>query len=208
MSAAAGATLGAALVLTACAGNPGDRQSDAPAAPTTSTALTGRDAAQAARPASPPTTATAPTTAPTATPAPTGPPSPCAKNKTRQLVLVKVREQHVWMCARRAIVYSSAVTTGAVDVPYARTPTGTFTVQGKERNRVLTLLSGEQYSVHYWIPFDAPLFGFHDSAWQKMPYGSQKYRTKGSHGCIHMPLPAMKFLYRWADVGASVAVKP
>ena len=43
----------------------------------------------------------------------------------------------------------------------------------------------------YWIPFDAPLFGFHDSSWQKMPYGSQKYRTKGSHGCIHMPLAAI-----------------
>ena len=49
----------------------------------------------------------------------------------------------------------------------------------------------------YWIPFDAPLFGFHDSSWQKFPYGSPKYKTDGSHGCVHMPVKAIAFLYRW-----------
>ena len=44
---------------------------------------------------------------------------------------------------------------------------------------MLTLITGEQYTVKYWIPFDAPLFGFHDSSWQKFPYGSPKYRTHG-----------------------------
>ena len=40
-----------------------------------------------------------------------------------------------------------------------------------------------------------------------MPYGSPKYRTKGSHGCVHMPLPAMRFLYTWAEVGTTVRIK-
>ena len=46
-------------------------------------------------------------------------------------------------------------------------------------------------------PFDAPLFGFHDSSWQKFPYGSPKYRTHGSHGCVHMPLRAIAWFYNW-----------
>ena len=58
----------------------------------------------------------------------------------------------------------------------------------------------------YWIPFDAPLFGFHDSSWQTFPYGSQQYRTDGSHGCVHMPLADIAFLYEWANVGATVVI--
>jgi lipoprotein-anchoring transpeptidase ErfK/SrfK len=61
----------------------------------------------------------------------------------------------------------------------------------------LTLNTGATYPVRYWIPFDAPLFGFHDSSWQRFPYGSPKYQTDGSHGCIHMPLRAIAWFYRW-----------
>ena len=53
----------------------------------------------------------------------------------------------------------------------------------------------------------APLFGFHDSSWQHFPYGSAKYRTHGSHGCVHMPLHAIAFLYRWGDTGTPVRIK-
>jgi lipoprotein-anchoring transpeptidase ErfK/SrfK len=133
--------------------------------------------------------------------------TPCARNHKPKTVLVSVRKQHVWMCAGHQVAYSTAVTTGAVSLPYDSTPTGTFQIQAIERNQVLSLLSGAQYTVKYWIPFDAPLFGFHDSPWQKMAYGSQKYRTKGSHGCIHTPLGALKFLAHWASVGTTVRIK-
>ena len=144
------------------------------------------------------------------TPAPKPKPRPnaCSGNAEPQLVLVSVAKQHLWMCAVNHLVYSAAVTTGAVDLPYDATPTGTYQIQGKETNRALTLLSGDQYQVNYWIPFDAPLFGFHDASWQSFPFGSAKYRTEGSHGCIHMPLAAMRFLYNWADVGATVTIRP
>jgi lipoprotein-anchoring transpeptidase ErfK/SrfK len=78
------------------------------------------------------------------------------------------------------------------------TPTGNYWIQGRNRNTTLTLNTGATYAVKYWIPFDAPLFGFHDSSWQKFPYGSPKYKTDGSHGCVHMPLAAIAFLYRWS----------
>jgi lipoprotein-anchoring transpeptidase ErfK/SrfK len=121
----------------------------------------------------------------------------CARNRAPQKVIVKVRAQHAWMCAGRRAVYDTPVTTG-IPGEWTSTPTGNYVIQGRNRNAVLTLNTGAQYAVRYWIPFDAPLFGFHDSSWQRFPYGSARYKTQGSHGCIHMPLAAMRFLYRWA----------
>ncbi len=164
----------------------------------------------APRVVAPPVVATSPTPTTTAAPIPKPKPRPnaCAGNVDSQLVLVSVAKQHVWMCAGNHLVYSAPVTTGAVELPYDSTPTGTYQIQEKDTDRTLTLLSGAQYQVNYWIPFDAPLFGFHDASWQSFPYGSAKYRTEGSHGCIHTPLAAMKFLYDWADVGATVTIRP
>jgi lipoprotein-anchoring transpeptidase ErfK/SrfK len=91
--------------------------------------------------------------------------------------------------------------------PYTHTPIGRYRIQGLNRNSTLTLNTGATYDVKYWIPFNAPLFGFHDSSWQHFPYGSPKYRTHGSHGCIHMPLAAIRFFYHWADIGTPVLIK-
>jgi lipoprotein-anchoring transpeptidase ErfK/SrfK len=110
------------------------------------------------------------------------------------------------MCARHRTVRDTAITSGMVG-QYTETPTGTYAIQGLNRNSVLTLASGETYPVKYWIPFDAPLFGFHDSSWQDFPYGSPKYKTRGSHGCVHVPLGAIRFLYRWADIGTAVTIR-
>jgi lipoprotein-anchoring transpeptidase ErfK/SrfK len=136
------------------------------------------------------------------------PPNACAANAAAKLVLVSITHQHLWMCAGPRVAYNSPVTTGAVALPYASTPTGTYQIQPKITNTTLTLLDGEGFAVKYWIPFDGPLFGFHDSSWQKFPYGSAQYRTEGSHGCIHTPLAAIAFLYHWAAVGTSVVIRP
>ncbi len=200
----------AALVLAGCSAGGVQGTAGRPAPrPTGTTRLEA-----AAAPASPASTTPASTTPASTTPAATTPaPSsvagtPCAGTKARQVVLVEVHAQHLWLCQRRRAVYDSPVTTGAVDLPYDATPTGTFHIQEKDRNRTLTLLSGARYTVKYWIPFDAPLFGFHDSPWQQMPYGSQRYRTKGSHGCVHLPLATIRHLYGWAEVGATVRIRP
>jgi predicted small lipoprotein YifL len=131
--------------------------------------------------------------------------TPCRNNTAAQLVYVSIASQHLWMCARTAQVRDTPVTTGMVG-EYTNTPTGSYHIQSKQTDQTLTLNTGAQYQVQYWIPFDAPLFGFHDSSWQSFPYGSQQYRTSGSHGCIHLPLTAIAFLYGWADVGASVVI--
>lgn len=186
-----------AAVLAGCgaatvAGDPGTRHG----APQSSTAAAQHDVAMAPR-----------TTAPAPKPKPRPKPNACAHNAASQLVLVSVTKQHLWMCSRTHVAYSAAVTTGAVDLPYDSTPTGTFQIQGKTTDTTLTLINGDTYPVKYWIPFDGPLFGFHDSSWQDFPYGSQRYRTEGSHGCVHTPLAAIRFLYNWAAVGATVTIK-
>jgi lipoprotein-anchoring transpeptidase ErfK/SrfK len=122
-----------------------------------------------------------------------------------QLVLVSVAKQHAWMCAGSRTVDSTAVTTGIVGQDTS-TPIGTYQIQGRNMDTTLTLNTGAAYAVKYWIPFDAPLFGFHDSSWQNFPYGSARYRTEGSHGCAHLPLSAMKFLYDWVQIGATVTI--
>jgi lipoprotein-anchoring transpeptidase ErfK/SrfK len=140
------------------------------------------------------------------TPTPPKPVNHCAGNTDRQLVLVSIADQHAWMCARGRTVYSTAVTTGMAGRSTA-TPTGHYRIQGLNRDTVLLPDTGERYHVRYWIPFDAPDYGFHDAGWQHFPFGSAEYKTAGSHGCVHLPLKSIKFLYHWARVGAAVTIK-
>jgi hypothetical protein len=130
----------------------------------------------------------------------------CKNNTVAQLVLVDIARQHAWLCARSKTVYSTAVTTG-MNHPNTHTPTGHFRIQARNRDTVLTQRNGDTYDVKYWIPFNAPLYGFHDSSWQHFPYGSPEYKTAGSHGCVHMPPTAMKYLYNWAEIGSSVYIR-
>jgi len=132
--------------------------------------------------------------------------TPCTKNRLRKYVFVSIRRQQMWMCARNHVALQTPITTGRAS-RYTNTPTGRFTIQGRMRNTTLTPIDGSSYAVKYWIPFQGSEFGFHDSSWQHFPYGSAKYRTHGSHGCVHMPLHAIAFLYRWGDTGTPVRIK-
>jgi len=125
------------------------------------------------------------------------------RSTVSRAVIVDLSEQHLWLCRAGVTVDSSAVTTGRDRSP---TPTGRWTVYAKQTDR---WLAGTGYSrqVERWMPFHGGI-GFHDSAWQRMPYGSESYHRRGSHGCVHVPGPMMKRLYRWADVGTPVRVVP
>lgn len=132
--------------------------------------------------------------------------TPCTGNARPRWVFVSLRRQHLWLCARSRVVRDSPITSGMLG-QYTETPTGNYRIQGLNRDTTLTLNTGATYPVRYWIPFDAPLFGFHDSSWQDFPYGSARYKTAGSHGCVHVPLAVIRFLYRWADIGTPVRIK-
>ena len=108
------------------------------------------------------------------------------------------------MCAATAQAYSTAVTTGASDVGDA-TPLGTWQVQDKQTDRYLVGPGYRDY-VKYWVPFNGD-FGFHDANWQTMTFGSPLYHSLGSHGCVHLPDPAMSWLFHWVHIGATVTVQ-
>jgi lipoprotein-anchoring transpeptidase ErfK/SrfK len=135
-----------------------------------------------------------------------GPPSPCHTNTDPQRIIVSIRQQHAWMCAGARQVTDSAVTTGA-SAAGDGTPIGTWHIEAKQRNTTLTVLTGEAFHVDYWLPYNGNVYGLHDSSWQTFPYGSQQYRTGGSHGCVHMPLATMRWVYGWARVGATVTIQ-
>lgn len=122
----------------------------------------------------------------------------CKANKAPQLVLVSLGRQHAWMCERHRQVKTSAVTTGDVQSGNA-TPTGSWTVQAKQRDRWLSGPGYRQF-VRYWIPFNGD-YGFHDAPWQTMPFGSPGYVKHGSHGCVHLPMTVASWLYHWVVPG-------
>jgi lipoprotein-anchoring transpeptidase ErfK/SrfK len=132
--------------------------------------------------------------------------SPCRRNDHSQLVVVSIRRQHAWACAGRRTVLSTPVTTGASSRPGEATPRGTFAVQGLNRNTTLNPSTGESYPVKFWVPFHLGVWGFHDASWQRIPFGSAQYVKHGSHGCVHVPLAAMRQLFHWVKYGTLVRI--
>ena len=197
------AAIGAIALLASCATSQSGSGSAARAVDATVPATTSAPAAPAAPVTVP--SVPAPSTTPPAAAVPVAV-NHCAGNTVSQLVKVSISAQHLWLCHYTTVALDTPITSGASSLPYDSTPTGTFHIQGRDRNTVLTLNTGKQYNVKYWIPFSAPLFGFHDSSWQDFPYGSSQYKTDGSHGCVHMPLQAIAFFYNWVHVGATVQI--
>jgi hypothetical protein len=132
---------------------------------------------------------------------------PCVRNRRLKLVVVSIRRQEAWACHRHRTVINTPVTTGAVRRPGDATPRGSFAVQGLDRNTRLTTSADGSYEVKYWIPFHLGVWGFHDASWQRLPFGSPRYRSRGSHGCVHVPLPAMRHLFHWVDYGTIVRIR-
>lgn len=136
-------------------------------------------------------------------------PSPCDDNKTGKAVIVDLSRQHMWACSDSTQAYETAVTSGATTYGDG-TPTGTWAIQGKQTDRYLAGSDSRgswNDHVDYWMPYNGD-YGFHDASWQTFPFGSlTQYQTGGSHGCVHLPLAAMKWLYGWAPVGTPVTIE-
>jgi hypothetical protein len=119
-------------------------------------------------------------------------------------VVIDLGDQFARLCNGGRQVLTTPITSGATALGDG-TPTGTWRVQSKQRDRYLYPASGGAYYVHYWIPYDG-VYGMHDSSWQHFPYGSARYRTAGSHGCVHFPLAAIRWMYGWLRVGTLVRI--
>ena len=107
-------------------------------------------------------------------------------------ILVSVAEQHLWYYKNGKLLLSTPVITGTPK-SYP-TPKGTRYVRGKDTN---TRLIGPTWNVHvnYWMGIDSSgYYGIHDAKWKKY-FGGDVYKKDGSHGCINLPLEAMKFIF-------------
>ncbi|MCR5527015.1 MAG: L,D-transpeptidase [Lachnospiraceae bacterium] len=99
-------------------------------------------------------------------------------------------------------VYLTSIVTGNPNKGNS-TPKGVFTIQYKQRNRVLR---GEDYEspVSYWMRFTGNV-GIHDANWRSS-FGDSIYLTNGSHGCVNVPPANMPYLYENCPVGTVVVV--
>ena len=130
--------------------------------------------------------------------------SKCSSHGPRQAIIVSIGLQHLWACHRDHLVRTTPVTTGAYGRGWV-TPTGNWHIASKAREVNLVGPSWNDH-VKFWMDYHGP-FGLHDASWQHFPEGSPKYRMKGSHGCVHVPLAQMRALYRWARIGAAVSIR-
>jgi lipoprotein-anchoring transpeptidase ErfK/SrfK len=128
----------------------------------------------------------------------------CRSGSSARRVDIDLTHQSAKLCAGDQQVLTTPITSGATAYGDG-TPTGTWHVQAKQRDTTLYPAAGGAYPVHYWMPYDGA-YGMHDSPWQNFPYGSSKYRTQGSHGCVHFPRAAIAWMFAWAPIGTTVHI--
>lgn len=124
----------------------------------------------------------------------------CPQTRGR-LFVVDVSRQAARACQGGQQIRFTRVTTGASSL-HDGTPLGTWHVQAKVRDTTLYPAGGGAYPVRFWVPYNGA-YGLHDAPWQHFPYGSAKYRQHGSHGCVHVPGPMMRWLFGWVRVGST-----
>jgi ribosomal protein L24E len=127
--------------------------------------------------------------------------SPCWGNTQSKRVYISISKQRLWACQGKNTVQTTAVTTGKYE--HGGTPTGSFNIYAKQRNRYLT---GPGYRAHvdYWMPFLRG-YGLHDAKWRST-FGGSDYGQVGSHGCVNVPPNQTPQLYNFVDVGTNVVI--
>lgn len=138
----------------------------------------------------------------------------CAANTLTKNILVSIGKRHLWACTGSHTDYESPVITGMENLPADLTPTGSYHIYAKQTDTTLTgsdsTGSWNDY-VYYWMPFldnQYGTYGFHDATWRPAnAFGNvDPYSSKGSHGCVELPLATSKWLYNWSAVGTTVTI--
>ena len=131
-----------------------------------------------------------------------------------KVVIVSYAAQELWAYEGGRAVKDTLVTTGRPELP---TDLGAMKVLAK--NSPWTMHSPWPRTSPYWYPdtkvqmsiwFTSTGEGLHDAYWEySWQYGpGGQYGGAASHGCIHVPLAAEKFLYAWTEIGTPVIVYP
>ena len=123
---------------------------------------------------------------------------------------INITKQHLWFVKDGSVVLESDFVSGKESDPTRLTPSGTYYIYNKERNRVLrgTKQPNGKYEyespVSYWMPFNKGI-GLHDASWRST-FGRDIYINSGSHGCINLPTGFAGSLYSQIFVNLPVVV--
>lgn len=126
----------------------------------------------------------------------------------KTFVEIDMTKQHMWFIKNGKVVLESDVVTGLPSDPNKKTPGGTYYIYFMQRNRVLRgeiQANGKpeyETPVAYWMAFNGGI-GLHDATWQSR-FGGNVYFTKGSHGCVNLPLNIAAALYDMVKVNIPV----
>ena len=123
---------------------------------------------------------------------------------------INITKQHLWFVKDGSVVLESDFVSGKESDPTRLTPSGTYYIYNKERNRVLrgAKQPNGKYEyespVSYWMPFNKGI-GLHDASWRST-FGRDIYINSGSHGCINLPTGFAGSLYSQIYVNLPVVV--
>ncbi len=115
-------------------------------------------------------------------------------------VEINLTAQHLFFYKDGNLLLESDFVSGNSSRGYD-TPAGVYGVTYTQRNATLT---GENYRtpVSYWMPFNRNI-GMHDASWRGS-FGSNIYKTNGSHGCINLPPSTAREIYENIEKGTPV----
>lgn len=112
---------------------------------------------------------------------------------------VSLDKQHLWLYKNGNLVTETDIVSGLPTEERA-TYTGAWSIAYKASPYTLT---SEEYGysseVKYWMPFVCGQ-GLHDAEWQT-EFGGDVYKTKGSHGCINLPVDQAEIIYNTVEKG-------
>ena len=123
---------------------------------------------------------------------------------------INITKKNLWFVKDGSVVLESDFVSGKESDPTRLTPSGTYYIYNKERNRVLrgTKQPNGKYEyespVSYWMPFNKGI-GLHDASWRST-FGRDIYINSGSHGCINLPTGFAGSLYSQIYVNLPVVV--
>lgn len=112
-------------------------------------------------------------------------------------VEVNLTAQHLFLYINGQRVLDSPVVTGNVAKEWS-TPAGAYAITYLDKD---TMLNGESH-VNYWMPFNGNI-GLHDASWRSH-FGGADYLTRGSHGCVNLPVNVSPEIYKQVSAGFPV----
>lgn len=122
-------------------------------------------------------------------------------------VEISLTRQKLWYYKDGKKVLSAQFVSG-LPTKDRETKKGVHRIYGKQRDRYLGTVAVQGYHTHvnYWMPFNWDGQGLHDAVWRHGRFGGNIYKTRGSHGCVNLPLDVAKKLYEKIAIGTPVVV--